>query len=67
MLMKKILEVIFGLVIGAYILGTFIATPYYTWDDIQKNDSFIRYIFVSPIVGFFKSYLWPYYVFIDNY
>ena len=63
--MKKVLEGFAGIIVSIYMLGMMIGTPYYTWNDIQKNDSFIRYIFVSPIIGFLKSSVWPYYVYTD--
>lgn len=65
--MKRLLEVVFGGVFVVYMLGTFIGTPYYTWQDIKQHDSFVRYVFVSPIVGFFDSVIWPYKVYQSNF
>lgn len=44
-----------------YIAGNTIAIPYFTWKDILEHNSFVRYIFVSPVVGSFKGFLWPYF------
>lgn len=65
--MKKLLEVFFTIFFGIYVMGTTIATPYYVWQDIKEHNSFVRYIFVSPIIGFFNSLIWPYKVYQSNF
>jgi hypothetical protein len=40
-----------------------IAGPYFTWKDIQGSNSFLRYIVISPIVGWFQGVAWPYYLY----
>jgi hypothetical protein len=63
-MIKKIKEGVstaLGLAIAVYIfIAVMVAGPYYTYKDIQKHDSFIRYIFISPAVGYFKGITWPY-------
>lgn len=33
--------------------------PYFTYDDIKESNSFMRYVFLSPIVGTLKGATWP--------
>jgi len=65
--MRKLLEGLFSIVFVIYFMGTTITTPYYIWQDIKEHNSFVRYIFVSPIVGFFNSLIWPYKVYQSNF
>lgn len=65
--MKKLLETTIGLIFGVYMFGVMISTTYNTWQDIKQHDSFIRYIFVSPVVGFINSFTWPYDVYVNNF
>jgi hypothetical protein len=63
-MIKKIKEKIVNSFIFIFAIYFFtaimLAGPYYTYKDIQRHDSFVRYIFVSPIVGYFKGVTWPY-------
>ena len=63
-MIKKIKEKIVSSFIFIFAIYFFtaimLAGPYYTYKDIQRHDSFVRYIFVSPIVGYFKGVTWPY-------
>jgi hypothetical protein len=58
---KEGVSTVLGLAIAVYFLiAVIVAGPYYTYKDIQRHDSFIRYIFISPAVGYFKGITWPY-------
>lgn len=62
--MKKISAIFsgfFGFVIVIYFISVSVMGVYYTYRDIKVHDSFVRYLFISPIVGVFKATHWPYY------
>lgn len=52
-----------GLFLMVYVLGIQLSVPVFIYQDVKEHDSFLRYIFVSPIVGVLKSPAWPYFAF----
>lgn len=54
---------LFGLIFMIYIVGAQLSVAAFTYQDIKKNDSVLRYIFVSPIVGLVKAPVWPYFAY----
>ena len=64
--LKKVVFNCFAFVLALYVISISLMSVYYGWQDVTRNESFLRYVFVSPFVGFYKATHWPYYVFYKN-
>jgi hypothetical protein len=56
----------FTILIALYFISINFMGIYYTYKDIKTHDSFGRFLFISPLVGFLKATHWPYYEFFKN-
>ena len=64
---KEAIETTVFFIVAIYMfIALTIAGPYFTWKDIQGSNSFLRYITISPIVGWFQGIAWPYYLYEQN-
>lgn len=64
--LKDLMVTVGALVLVMYALSVTGMSIYYGWKDIKSSDSFVRFVFISPFVGFYKATHWPYYVFFEN-
>lgn len=60
---KESMSGLFGLVFMVYFIGAQLSVAAFTYQDIKKSDSVLRYIFVSPVVGLIKAPVWPYFAY----
>lgn len=60
---KESVSGLFGLIFMIYFIGAQFSVAAFTYQDIKKNDSFLRYVFVSPLVGLVKAPVWPYFAY----
>lgn len=54
---------IFGFIFMIYIIGAQFSVPAFTYQDIKKHDSVLRFIFISPVIGLIKAPVWPYFAY----